>query len=134
MKTFLPLFFICTLAIQCAGPPKEVKNTAHLPQIIFVPGYYGSYLKRVKDNKRIWFTAGQALWGHQTLALTGGGLQVPGAVPLVVDGVFNSVDLIPGILSKDVYGDIIASLEKNFFGQANIVPFAYDWNNSRWAS
>jgi len=127
MKNFLSLLFICTLSIQCAGLPKEVKNTAHLPQIIFVPGYYGSYLKRVKDNKRVWFTAGQALWGDQTLALTGDGIQVPDVVELVVDGVFNSLELIPGIMSKDIYGDTIATLEKNFLGQANIVPFAYDW-------
>ena len=127
MKTLLPLLFICILSIQCASPPKEIKNSAKLPQIIFVSGYYGSYLKRVKDNKRVWFTAGQALWGDQTLALSEGGIQVQNAVELVIDGVFNSLELIPGILSKDVYGDVIASLEEKFLDQANIVPFAYDW-------
>jgi len=127
MKTLLPLLLILILTIQCAGPPIEVKNPARLPQIIFVPGYYGSYLKRVKDSKRVWFTLGEALWGDQTLALSEDGIQVPGAVDLVVDGVFNSVGLIPGVLSGDVYGNFIATLEEKFSGQANIVPFAYDW-------
>ena len=125
---FLFLFLlICTFTLQCTDPRKEVINSARLPQIIFVPGYYGSYLNRLKDNKRVWFTLGEALWGDQTLALTKDGIQIPGAVPLRVDGVFDSINLIPGISSKDIYGEIIASLAENFLGQANIVPFAYDW-------
>ena len=127
MKTLFFLLLICTLSLQCASPRKAVKDSAHLPQIIFVPGYYGSYLNRLKDNKRVWFTLGEALWGDQTLALTGEGIHIPGAVPLRPDGVFDSIDLIPGIFSVDIYGKIIASLEEKFLEQANIVPFAYDW-------
>jgi pimeloyl-ACP methyl ester carboxylesterase len=127
MKTLFFLLLVSILSLQCASPREAVKHSAHLPQIIFVPGYYGSYLNRLKDNKRVWFTLGEALWGDQTLALTEDGIQIPGSVPLKVDGVFDSIGLIPGILSKDIYGKIIASLEENFLGQANIVPFAYDW-------
>lgn len=127
MKNLLSLLLLGLLGIQCASPPERLNNNSQLPQIIFVPGYYGSFLKRTKDNKRVWFSAGQAIWGNQTLALIKDGIQVPGAVELVEDGVFDSVDLIPGILSKDVYGKFIASLENQFPGQANIVTFAYDW-------
>ena len=127
MKTLLSLLLIGILSIQCAGPPKAVENPAKLPQIIFVPGYYGSYLNRTKDKKRVWFTAGQALWGDQTLALTEDGIQIPGAEVLAVDGVFRSVDLIHGILSKDIYGNFIDALKKKLSGRANLVPLAYDW-------
>jgi pimeloyl-ACP methyl ester carboxylesterase len=127
MKILLSLLLICSLTIQCAGPPKGVQNTASLPQIIFVPGYYGSYLNRFEDNKRVWFTLGQALWGDQTLARSEDDINIHGAVPLKVDGVFNSISLIPGILSIDIYGKIITSLEEGFRGKANIVAFAYDW-------
>ena len=127
MKTLLSLLLLCTMTLHCASPPKAIDDPAHLPQIIFVPGYYGSFLKRKIDNKRIWFGIGQALWGGQTLALSEDGIEVPDAVEMEVDGVFDSLDLIPGILSKDIYGKIIAALEQHFSGQATIVPFAYDW-------
>lgn len=95
--------------------------------MIFIPGYYGSFLKAEDSQKRVWLTLGGALWGDQTLALNLNNIEVPGYKKMQTDGVFDEISVIPGIYSQNVYGDAIHELQTNLKNHAKVVSFAYDW-------
>lgn len=127
------LHWLCgliTLAViatsGCNSPDQSTTaNMPAKPTIIFIPGYYGSVLKQSSSNKRVWLTAGEALFGHKTLALNDKGLDIPGADSYKVDGVLKQVALLFGLFNIDAYGDFLTQLQalENF----DVIPFAYDW-------
>jgi pimeloyl-ACP methyl ester carboxylesterase len=94
--------------------------------IIFIPGYYGSTLKK-KTGERVWLTASEGLWGSSTLALDEEGLEISGAMALIEDGLLRKVRVVPLLYTVDVYDSFIEKLEDRFKGKAQIIPFSYDW-------
>ncbi len=125
MKRWVLIFILSVSGLHCVSSPSRVENAARLPQVIFVPGYYGSTLIREADEKTIWFTAGQALWGDQTLALDVAGLRIPGATAFRVGEVFRSLSFLG--FPNDVYGSVLDGLQRGLAGRARVVGFAYDW-------
>ncbi len=96
--------------------------------VIFIPGYYGSALKEVGSSRRVFITAREALFGREALSLFQNELATPKSPELEVDGVLDSVAVIPGLFTVDVYGKFQENLTiwtKN--RSARVIPFGYDW-------
>ena len=100
------------------------------PAIVFIHGFKGSVLRQRASGSCSWITAPAALWGSQTLALPGEGLQIDGALDLCVDGVLERVCIVPRLLYAQVYGPWLKAVALACAGRAQIVPFAYDWRRS----
>lgn len=103
-------------------------NTIQQNTIIFIPGYYGTALKRDATNKRTWLTAWELILGNNTLALDEIGLEIPGAEPYSPDGILKQINLIPGLFSIDIYGDAIDKL--NTLSGFKVIQFTYDWRRN----
>ncbi len=102
-----------------------VTPDAELEQIIFIPGFYGSHLVQASDEKVVWISAAQALFGRKTAARVGFG--VPGELTLVPAGILQRVPIVPGIYSRDFYGRFLKRLQREKGSRAQIHHFAYDW-------
>ena len=114
------------LLILCACETIPAKQHTD-SYVIFIPGYYGSFLKSESSQERLWLTLGGALWGDQTLALNLNDIQVPGYKKMQTDGVFDEISIIPGIYSQNVYGKAMQGLQRQLQDQAKVINFAYDW-------
>ena len=97
------------------------------PAIIFVPGFYGSALDESDSGERVFLTAWAATFSQTPLAVTRPDLGVVGARNLTATGVLQSIPVIPGLYSQNVYGEALDFLQEKFAGLAEIVPFHYDW-------
>lgn len=95
------------------------------PTIIFIPGYYGSSLREIKNKKRYFINPREILYGSFTLSLHRE-LNTPPARDLEVEGVIGGFTIFPHIFKIDAYSSIIEDLKKSFPG-SQIIPFAYDW-------
>ncbi len=100
--------------------------------IIFVPGNYGSALKKKTTGERVWLTVSEGLWGSSTLALDQDGLEISGAMELIEDGILRKVCVVPLVYVVDVYGSLLEKLEDRFKGKAQIIPFSYDWRQDNF--
>lgn len=97
------------------------------PAIVFVPGFYGTALADAESGERYFLTAWKAAFSSTPLALSQPDLGIEGARDLRPDGVLGHLRIIPGVYSKDIYGDALDFLQERFSDRADIVPFAYDW-------
>ncbi len=112
-------------AVREGGLPPE-------KAIIFIPGNYGSALRKKRTGERIWLTVSEGLWGSSTLALDQDGLEISGAMELIEDGVLRKVRVVPLVYGVDVYGSLLEKLEDRFKGKAQIIPFSYDWRQDNF--
>jgi pimeloyl-ACP methyl ester carboxylesterase len=114
--------------------PKLSTNHSIRSAIILVPGYYGTRLVRASDEKLIWISVTQALFGDVPLTLPVPGLGLNDAVHLQADGILEKVPLVPLLYSVDGYGAMLEALQKYGRGRATIVPFSYDWRDDLMAN
>ena len=106
----------------------------HPPEkaIIFIPGNYGSALKKKTTGERVWLTVSEGLWGSSTLALDQDGLEISGTMELIEDGILGNVRVVPLVYVVDVYASLLENLEDRFQGKARIIPFSYDWRQDNF--
>jgi pimeloyl-ACP methyl ester carboxylesterase len=90
--------------------------------ILFVPGYYGSYLLDADSKEKVWITIGQALFNKKTLAVPIAGMEIPGARELIPG------DLIEQVSVFMAYGRTKSFLEK-LAGEKGwkFAAVSYDW-------
>ncbi|MBT4836311.1 MAG: alpha/beta hydrolase [Methylococcales bacterium] len=98
--------------------------------IIFIPGFYGSHLKLKTGDKRVWLTAKNALINGRSLAFDEHEMEIPAVQKYQVDGVFKSVDFIPGIFKIDVYGEVIQQLKER--SGLTVIALDYDWRQDNY--
>jgi pimeloyl-ACP methyl ester carboxylesterase len=115
-------FFGCAAREPRADEPGAMPKTR---AVIFLPGYYGSALRDPQTERRVFITAREALFGHESVSLFQRELQTPPGPELVVDGVLGGVSVIPGIYSYDVYERFVERLR--LLPDTKIVVLAYDW-------
>lgn len=118
---------ILFMGVGCQSMSKNKSKKIQDSYVVFIPGYYGSFLKQADNNKRVWLNLSQALWGEQTLALDLNNIKVPGYKKMKVDGVFDEFPVVPFIYYKNVYADAIIGLQAELKDKAQVVSFAYDW-------
>lgn len=124
MKILFYLSLLCFISCGSSNKtiaPKIINNEI----IIFIPGFYGSSLNISSNNKPVWLTLGNALFNRENLALPNLGFD--NTKIYQVSGVLKNVPIIPGLLSKNVYGDFLDDLNKELGGRYSILEFAYDW-------
>ena len=95
--------------------------------IIFIPGNYGSALKKKTTGERVWLTVSEGLWGSSTLALDQDGLDISGTMELIEDGILRNLRVVPLVYVVDVYASLLENLEDRFQGKARIIPFYSEW-------
>jgi pimeloyl-ACP methyl ester carboxylesterase len=106
----------------------SAKNDDQRPVVVFIPGYYGSALKEVGSDRRVFLTVRQLLFKSEALSLFQSELDTPPGPPLEVDGVLDSIRIFGNPISYDVYGDLQKNLGKwTNTRDARVIPFAYDW-------
>ena len=133
MKQVLLIACFALLSVSCAVEGNRYSYNAKVVNekkraIIFLHGYYGANLSRKTDSSRLWLTLPEALWRKNTVARAESDLGIDGAEPLVEDGIFLRVPVIPHLYSIDAYGGTLDWLAKEF-PDALVVPFAYDWRD-----
>lgn len=110
----LLLFSLCTHA-----DPRKI--------LIFIPGYYGSFLKNQTNGDREFLTLGQVLLTADPLIYPVEGV-FPDAKRVSDDGYFDSFNVIPSIFAIDGYRDSVEAFR--LWGrprQFEIHPLSYDW-------
>lgn len=90
--------------------------------ILFVPGYYGSYLLDADSKEKVWITLGQALFNKKTLAVPISGMEIPGARELIPGDLIEQVSVFMAYGRTRSFLEKLAS-EKGWRFEA--VP--YDW-------
>lgn len=93
--------------------------------LLFIPGYYGTALRDVRTQRRVFITAKETLFGKKSISLSPAELLTPDAPELEVDGILKQVRVIPGIYKVDVYEKFLKKLASN--ASVKIVEFPYDW-------
>ncbi|MFI5311014.1 MAG: esterase/lipase family protein [Gemmatimonadales bacterium] len=93
--------------------------------VILVPGFKGSILAAGKAP--VWITAGQALFGHASLACDRPDLGVPNPLALADGGILEHVTVIPGLFKSDVYGSTIRALRAALPAGWELRAWHYDW-------
>jgi pimeloyl-ACP methyl ester carboxylesterase len=120
VSPILAFFFSAILFVHANEQPDT------RPAIIFVPGYYGSMLKKAGTSTRVFLSASEVIFGGRPLSLAQKELLTPeGYDDLEVDGVMEGIPIVPLLYTYDVYGEILRELRKN--PAVQVVPFAYDW-------
>jgi pimeloyl-ACP methyl ester carboxylesterase len=95
--------------------------------IIVVPGYYGTRLAQGADGDLVFISAWESLFGTRSLVLPFPGIENRQSIELRPDGILQTVPVIPGLYSVDVYGSLLDAFARFRDGHAAIVPLAYDW-------
>jgi len=90
--------------------------------IIFVPGYYGSYLLDADSKEKVWVTLGQALFNKKTLAVPIQGMEIPGARELIPGGLIEQVSVFMAYGRTRAFLEKLAA-EKNW----RLETVTYDW-------
>lgn len=115
------LFYVSCGSNQKVISP-QIKNSNI---IIFIPGFYGSALSTSAEDKPTWLTLSNALFNKNNLVLPDLGFNE--TKNYKVNGVLKEVSIIPGLLSKNVYGSFIKDLNHHLGRKYRILEFAYDW-------
>lgn len=133
-KGFILLLSMLVFAATVLQQGCHSTETAHverarakLSAIIIVPGFKGTALLRADTGKQVWITAGEALSGSATLALNDSRLDLADALDLKTDGLLNTIRIVPGLFSIDVYGSLTSELRKRFASDTEVIEFTYDW-------
>lgn len=125
----LLFFFALVISPGCSSGNRAsiVQQTSFdsRPTLIFVHGYYGSTLREVGTDRRVFITAWEALFGRKSLSLYSKELATPEAVELEVEGLLGSVPIVPFVYSVDVYGAFLDYADA--LPQVQTVALAYDW-------
>ena len=126
---FLYVFIVILSLSGCNQPPVAAPD--HVRQvesaIILVPGYYGTRLVRETDDRLIFISLTQALFGDQSLTLPVPGLGFEGTVNLQPDGILDEIRVVPLLYSIDVYGSLLDRLRLSNKEGQEVISFAYDW-------
>lgn len=118
---------LCLSILNACNPSNHDVNN-NMPSkntIIFIPGYYGSELEKTSNNKKVWITAMQAIFGKKTMAIDESDLEIPNSEPYQVGGILKNVNLLFGLIKIDVYGNFLTEL--NSIPGYDVIPFSYDW-------
>lgn len=122
--SFIILSFFC---FSCTST--EVKKTNQdykkLKHVVFVPGFYGTKLKSRASGNQVWLTAKNAIFGKENVAVHG--FELPYSEKLIPTTILDKVQVIPGVYSKDVYGDIVDYLENIDQQNTMVHTLTYDW-------
>lgn len=95
--------------------------------VVFVPGFKGTTLIDRASGKRVWLTAGQALWGRRSLAIAADDLAIANPLQLTAGPILDQVRVLPGVLTNDVYGGALRALQAALPSGATLDVFSYDW-------
>lgn len=118
---------LCLSTLNACNPPNHDTNN-NMPSkntIIFIPGYYGSELQKKSNNKKVWITAMQAIFGKKTMAIDELELDIPNSEPYEVGGILKNISLLFGLIKIDAYGEFLTKL--NSIPGYDVIPFSYDW-------
>ncbi len=121
-------------ATHCASPKPEGPKADIHSVVLFVPGFYGSGLADAKTGDRFFLTFGQALWGKTPLALTNPNFEVPDQREFKVDGLLDSLSIVPLVYSVDIYGGTFGFLTDNFSKTSKVEAFPYDWRQDTFTT
>lgn len=122
------IVIILCVVIFLTGCRYESKKSIDVPlkrSIIFVPGFKGSRLAD-SNNSVVWVTAGEVFFGSRSVSIPNQLLGIRGEFlhPL---SILDSISVIPGIYSYNVYGSFLDALRENVAADTEVVPFYYDW-------
>jgi pimeloyl-ACP methyl ester carboxylesterase len=95
--------------------------------LIFVPGYYGSFLKNQVTGDREFLSLKQVVFHVDPLVYPIEGV-FPEAKVVVPDNYFNAFSVVPGLFTIDGYGDTVDTFKS--WGKTKgyeVTPIAYDW-------
>ena len=137
MNSAIPVigFILCAslLNMSCAPQKTARKYSGDTASaIIFIPGYKGSRLIESGSGRCAWLCISDVLFGRKTLTLNDYNLNLPASQSLVEDGVLESVTVIPGLYSIDIYGSFRRALESAFAEKAVVVALPYDWRQDNF--
>jgi hypothetical protein len=93
--------------------------------IIVIPGYKGSTLVDRHSGELAWLKAGQLLPSkddHLSLKLAS-----DLSTNLVSKDIFADLKLVPALLTRDIYKNLLSELRENLADDTVIESFAYDW-------
>ncbi len=79
-------------------------------------------------------TAREELFGKRSLSVGLPALDLPFDGDVEPDGVLESVPIVPGIASVNVYGSWLRWLEDEFDDEVSVVTFPYDWRRDNTTS
>ena len=91
--------------------------------IIFIPGFKGSVLLRTEDNKHIWLSTKEILFGNSSIKLS----LVNNETTYKEGGILNSVPVIPKIFEINFYKSFLNNLINTLSHKYKIINFSYDW-------
>lgn len=118
MRTLL-LFFLLFASGTVHASPRKI--------LIFIPGYYGSFLKNQDTGQREFLTLGQVLLRADPLIYPVDGV-FPNAKRVSDDGYFDGFRVVPSIFEIDGYRGSVDAFRT--WGRAQnweIHPLSYDW-------
>lgn len=96
------------------------------PAIIFVPGYFGSYLVDKKTKETVFIDAKSAMSPRGALSLGQAELKTPAGPELEAGGVLEVVNVMKAY-KIDVYGGEIERLRA--IPGVQVIPYGYDWRD-----
>lgn len=121
------IFLLAGCGSKVARYERQPGEATRKSAIIFVPGYYGSALADDETGDRVFISTWSALFSSTPLANVTPDLGVAGARKLRSDGVLESLPVVPGIASVNIYGKALDFMRDKFGPQALVIPFDYDW-------
>ena len=129
-KNFIFLTVVaCSLATTVKAS-ENISGDSSMPQkiLLFVPGFYGSKLKEKSSGKIRWAKISNFLFSQTGLSQKISGTEIGEENPMEVDGLLDSVTILPGLWSVDAYGKTLEQL--NQFAtdnQMRLETATYDW-------
>lgn len=102
----------------------------HRKIILFIPGYYGSRLKNAETGKLLWAKASNFLFSNEGLSQNIPGTNIGDKKKIVVDGILDSVTIVPKIFHFDAYEETLKHLDE--FAkthQSELHTLDYDWRD-----
>lgn len=116
----------------CATPDANVAGPRgpfdRRPALVFVPGFYGSTLRKVGGGRRLFYTVRESLFGNNALSLYQEELGTPEGPALEVDDIFQGVTVVPWIYDVPVYAPFLRRLH-DAHPEFQIVTMPYDWRD-----
>lgn len=129
LLTFLSVLFVIMSLSGCnrehVAAPDQARQVESA--VIVVPGYYGTRLIREADNRLVFISLSEALFGNQSLTFPVPGLGFEGTIDLQPDSILDEVRVVPLFYSIDVYGSLLDQLRLSSNNGQEMIPFTYDW-------
>jgi len=97
--------------------------------IIFIPGFKGSQLYDQHD-KLIWPNVMRSQFSRRSLQYSIPDLDLYNKNIFYSSDIVRSVNLLPYLWQKDIYGNFLTNLESQIDNQTKLITFGYDWRKN----